>query len=138
MAATDFTWGGYPVTGGDIPFKNTDSTDFAAGDAVAVDSTNVISGSQPVMGALQGTNNAVGVGFALEAIKQGAYGRVRTNGIAVGRAGGAITAGTFVGCAASGQLKTQQAANPAIGIALSTTTTNHDPIIVLIDRANNA
>lgn len=138
MAATDFTWAGIPVTGGDITVKNTDSSDFAAGDAIKIDGTNVISGSQPIFGALQGTANAVGIGFALETIKQNQYGRVRTNGVAVGRASGAITAGTFVGCDSGGQVKTQQAANPCIGIALATTTANHDPIPILITQGNNA
>lgn len=143
MAATDFQWGGYPVSGGDIPCKNTDgSNDLKAGDAVTIDSSNAIAGAQPIVGVKRSTTDDVSIGAAVEAIPKGATGRIRVYGVAVMAAGsansGVITAGTNVQADATGQVKTQAAGKPQIGIAFSTTAAQGDPVLVLLDRGKNA
>lgn len=139
MAATDFLWSSYPIPGGDVPIKNTDGTSaFAFGDALQLDSANVISGTQTVIGAKSAALQSSFFGFAIETTPLNAITRARVYGIAVATASGAITAGAVVGCAASRQVVTATAAKPQVGYAVSTTVNAADPMLVLIDRSNNA
>lgn len=138
MANADFQWGGSAVTGGDIPFKNTDVSAMSAGQAVKVDPTNVMSGTQAVAGALIAAAGDKAVGYVIEAIPVNGIGRVRVYGVAPATASGAITAGVAVAPDASGKTKTCPAATAQSGYALTSAATNGDTILVLVDRGNNA
>lgn len=138
MAVNDTLWGGYAVQGGDLPFKNTDgSNDLVAGDAVFIDTTNVITTSQPVAGVVRSTTDNAAIGVAIESIPKGKTGRVRVYGVAVARASGAVTAGDNVSCDTVGNMKTTPGGKACLGMALNTTTTLGDALMVLIDRAKN-
>jgi hypothetical protein len=139
MAANDFFYASLPSEQ-DIACKNTDVTAIAAGDVVKSDATNVVSGTQPTVGVLQGTVAAVNlVGVAMEAIAVGKTGRVRPLGPVVQCvASAAITAGTHVAAAASGKVATQTAGQTQLGLALTAAGANADKVLVMLFGAKNA
>jgi len=146
--AADFNWAGTAIPGGDFPCINTSGSTIAVGSCVLVDATNSLtttaftgfSGGMPSPGALLGTLNAYPMGVAIENATAGAQFRVRHYGIAVCFATAAvITAGDKVSLGASGAVFTKSGVNPTIGQALNTTSgTANDPVLVMIDIANNA
>lgn len=139
MAANDFLYSSLPSEQ-DIACKNTDVVAIAAGDVVKSDATNVVSGTQPVIGVLQGTVAAVNlVGVALEAIAVGKTGRVRPLGPVVQVvASAAITAGVHVAAAASGKVAAQTAGQTQLGLSLTAAAANLDKVLVMLTGAKNA
>lgn len=139
MAANDFLYASLPSEQ-DIPCKNTDATAIAAGDVVKSDATNVVSGTQPIIGVLQGTAAAVNlVGVAMEAIAIGKVGRVRPLGPVVQVvASAAITAGVHVAAAAAGKVAAQTAGQTQIGLSLTAAGANLDKVLVMLTGAKNA
>lgn len=139
MAANDFQYAQTPSPF-DVPVKNTDSTDFAAGNVIKLDTTNVVSGTQPVIGGLQGT--AAGVtnfGVAMEAIPQGKTGRVRALGPVVQCiASGSISAGAIVAASTAGKVAAQSAGQAQLGLALTATASDGDACLVMLFGAKNA
>ena len=105
MAANDFLYA-QTASPFDLACKNTDSTDLAAGNVVKLDTTNVVSGTQPTIGALQGTAASIAAfGVCIDAIPQGKTGRVRALGPVVQCvASGAITAGVAVAASTAGKV----------------------------------
>lgn len=131
------------LPGLDIPvFNYSGSTTIAAGTAVSVDSTNVISTSGVNEGIgvipIAAVGNAV-IGVAMESIGPGAYGRVRVAGQVQMTADGAITAGGVVdGSNTSGKTAKAHAAGKfQVGVALSTAA-DGEQVLVLLCLANNA
>lgn len=126
----------------DFPFKNSGGTTIAAGSPVKVDAANAISASNVAAGVGVVAATADGdvcVGFAIESAAAGTVLRVRCCGpIAVTKADGAITAGTFVmSSATAGKVKTQAAGSASVGVALTTAADGED-LLVLVGAAQNA
>lgn len=127
----------------DLPFFNYSGTDIPADVAVSIDTVNVL-GNAGVSGIgivpVAATGN-VTIGVTQTVIKAGSSGPVRTCGIAVTTADGAITAGTVVDASAAaskvGFAKAHTAAKAQLGIALSTAA-DLDPVLVLVCPALNA
>jgi len=141
-AASDLVWGsGFPITGGDVPVKNTSGSALTAGQLVKLDTSNPISASQPFMGIV--LTSAVAdfpFGFLVENIPIAGTGRCRIEGIAVGIAVGAITVGTIVGASAatSGDVVAYTATDPSVGQICNTTTAAADPALVRMAVSRNA
>lgn len=141
MAATDFINGSYPITGGDIPVKNTSGSALAAGATVKLDTGHL-------MGAAQGCVGVVAVsavtdqplGVLIEAVPNNGVGRCRIAGAAWAIAEGAITAGATVGAsgATAGDVTTYTATDPYLGIALTSAASAADPVLVLIGPGKTA
>ena len=143
MAATDFVWGRYPIQGADVPVKNTSGSAMTAGQLVKLDTTagNLLGGGGtaiPVV--LTSAVTDFPLGILVENIASNAIGRCQIEGIAVGIAAGAITAGNMVGPsgATNGDVTAYTATDPAIGQALNTTTTLADPVLIRIAPCRNA
>lgn len=136
MAVTDFQWASIPCPY-DLAVKNTEaSTTIAAGNVVKLDTSNLLSGTQGNFGVLQGTADAIPFGVAMESIAAGKSGRARPMGPVVqATASGAITAGTSVQADSAGKVKTAVTDKAALGVALTTTTTDGDPILVMLQAA---
>jgi len=137
MAANDFIYASTPLAS-DMAVKNTDSVDFAAGDVIKADATNVVSATQRHIGALRATTDDYPLGVAMEAIPQGKTGRVRPIGIAQVVATAAITAGVAVQADTTGRVKAQAAAKPQLGQALTAAGGAGDKLLVAISIAKNA
>jgi hypothetical protein len=139
MAANDFIYASVPLAS-DLEFTNTEtSTAIVAGNVVKIDATNVVSGTQPTFGGLQGTAAATGLlGIAMEAIPVGKTGRVRPFGVAQAVASGAITAGAVVAAGSTGKVAAQTSGQAQLGYALTTVTTDGDKILILVSLARNA
>lgn len=141
MALTDFQYARTANQGvGDEVFKNTHaSTDIAAGDVVTIDTTHIMSGTQPVVGINQATTDNQPIGVAVDAIPVGKTGRVATLGIIQTKCSAAVTVGDVVQASTSGKVKTTAGAKPQVGVALMTTTTDGDPLLVQLQLgAKNA
>lgn len=139
MAATDFTLARNTYqSGNDDAAYNATGSDIPAGTTVKIDTANPMSGSQGAPGVVTATLNAVPYGITVETLKSKAYGRVQRGGRANTFASGAVTVGDVVQCDASGQVKTQSAGEPQLGIALTNTANAADPIQVAIAIAKNA
>jgi len=139
MAATDFVWGRIPLQGADMPYKNTSGAAITAGQVLKLDATNVIGATQPQVGmVLPSATTDVPDGFAVENVPIGGQGRVQTEGLAIGIASGAISAGASVMPAATlGQVSPWTASNAQAGKAWSTTTTAGDPILIRVNVNSN-
>ena len=137
MAANDFIYASTPLPG-DIAVKNTDSVDFAAGNIVKLDATNVVSGTQATYGALRATTDDYPLGVVMETIAQGKTGRVRPHGVAQVVASAAITAGAVVQASTVGKVVTAAAAKPQVGQALTAAGADGDKLLVAIAIAKNA
>lgn len=140
-AASDLVWGsGFPITGGDVPVKNTSGGALTSGQLVKLDASNPLSASQPFMGVVAtAAVTDYPFGFLVENVPTGATGRCRIEGIAVGIALGAVTVGAVVGASATaGQVTTYTPTDPSVGQACSTTTTAADPILVRMAVSRNA
>lgn len=141
MAASDFNYPTYPISGADIPYKNTSGAAITAGQLLKLDTGNLLSGSQQQVGCV--LTSAVAdfpLGFAVDNTPANGQGRVRLEGVTVGIAAGAISAGAIVGASAAtaGDVTTYTAANPAIGQALTAAASLADPILVRIAPCKNA
>ena len=138
MAATDFLYASNRIEQ-ELAVKNTDSTDFAFGDVVKLDTSNVVSGTQAVVGALQGTAAAQPLGVCLEAIPQGKVGRIAPLGpIVRTTASGAISAGAILAAAASGKVAAQTSGQAQLGMAITAAASNNDPLLAMLFGAKNA
>lgn len=139
MAATDFDWAS-TYGGLDVTVKNTDSVSLAAYTAVKIDATNILSGTQQHIGVLQTTTDDKIVGFMLETVAVGKTGRVRFifSAIARGVASAAITAGGYVQASTVGKVKAAGTAKPGAGMALTTTASDGDPLLIGVGGALNA
>lgn len=135
MAVNDTDWATVPLAT-DQSVKNTSGADIAQGDIVTLHST--ISTTAPSVNVKQSTTDDLVYGVAIENIPNGKQGRVRTVGIAQCRCDSAITFGTAVQASTLGNAKTCAAGKAQLGIALNTTTTTGDKLLVDIARARNA
>lgn len=127
------------VSGGDHSFYNGTGADIAANRGVLLDSA---AASQPAVKLPSAAGGVVGtIGVTVDAIKNGAWGRVRLLGSALMTADGAITAGDTVQisdtAAKMGSAKVVALATRQLGIALSTAADGAE-VEVWIDRAKNA
>ncbi|WP_394847392.1 DUF2190 family protein [Pendulispora brunnea] len=128
--------GGFPVEGGDLPFRNYGTNDIASNIAVLIDANPA-----NIMGVTVPQTDAPvtrGIGITLERIPAGKTGRVRCIGAAVATASAAITAGDPVQIDSAvfqeGHVKLAAAGAPKIGIAL-TTAGALDAVCVLLTHA---
>lgn len=138
MAANDFQYASTPLPG-DIAVKNTEaSADISAGQAVTLDASHLLSGTQYHCGAILATTDDYILGIAMENIPNGKTGRVRTAGIAQAVCSAAITAGALVQAGASGKLKTLTSAKPQVGQSLTGTSSDGDKFLVALAFAKNA
>lgn len=144
MALADFQLADNPVVPPDITAYNAAVTDIPDQTGVLLDTTNELGATQN-MGVLIPSSSggwAGQIGITVGAIKAGSIGRVRVYGIALGIAEGAITAGGRVRVsdtnAKMGHIKACGNGDSQIGIALNTTTTDGDPVLVLLGRSFNA
>lgn len=140
MALSDFKYARQPAWGaGDLPVTNTDTGAIAAGDIVTLDTSHLMSTTSPTVGVKQAAADAQPLGVAIDAIPAGAQGRIATLGVIKVVASGAITAGAIVQADNSGKVKTTAGAKPQVGVALWTTTTDGDPLLVWLQLgAKNA
>jgi hypothetical protein len=137
MAQSNFNqFASIAIANGDVVMKNTDTVDFAAGNVVKLDTTNVESATQ-APGALLSTDT-VCIGICVDAIPQGKNGRVRMIGAAVAVASGAIAAGALVDSASSGQVATHGSGTRQLGVALNKATGAGDFCLVMVVPAANA
>ena len=134
----------YSITmGGDLPAHNYGGTDIPAGTGVLLDTVN-IQGSNAAPGVVVPTA-AGGVlatfGIAIETIPAGKNGRVRVYGGYPMICDGAVAVGAFVQISDTagkmGRVKTKGAGLIQLGQALGTGA-DGDPILVLIDKAQNS
>ena len=141
MAATDWinarmNYGGYA----DYACINKTGSSIAAGTLLKLDTGNLMGGTTtgtiPQVAVTPCTAvTDIPIGFAAETIPNGQQGRVQIDGVAVGIAAGAITAGTLVGASATaGDVTTYTGNDPAVGMALTTTVNAGDPVFVLMNR----
>jgi hypothetical protein len=142
MSTTDFLWTRTPIQGADIPYSNASGVAITAGMALVLDTAHLIGTGQGSIG-LKVAPAAAG-GFAAfvacENVPIGGQGKAQTAGIAVVYADGAVTVNTFVGTSATtaGQVTTYTATDFAMGLALNTTTTAADPLLLLMNPCRNA
>ena len=139
MAANDVILSRIPVQNGEVTVKNTHaSTALVPGNTCTLDGSNLLSSTQPALGVVPATADDVPFGVALENIAAGAYGRVAVSGIVPAIASGVVTAKDYVECDTGGKVKTTAGAKPTLGIALTTTASNNDQVLVLLGGAKNA
>ena len=134
----------YSITmGGDLPFHNYGGTDIPAGTGMLMDTVNVQSSNlAPGVVVPTAAGGVVGtLGIAIETIPAGKNGRVRLYGAYPMICDGAITAGAFVQVSDTagkmGRVKTKGAGVIQLGQALGTGA-DGDPILVLVDKAQNS
>ncbi len=140
MAATDFLTPRFPITGADIPVKNTTGSSMPSGSLVKLDTANPVSATQSQIGVvLTSAVTDFAFGFLVETIPAGGTGRCQVEGLAVGIALGAISVGAIVGpSATAGQVTTYTATDPAIGQAVTAAASAADPILIRIAPCRNA
>ena len=143
MAAipTDFLWPRLPFGGfADIPFKNTSTTvNNTPGQLVKLDTANPMSAAQPCFGGVLTAAVAdCPDGVVVQNTPFGAYGTMQIGGLGtcIVDGGGAITAGTQLGCSGTvaGAVVTYTATvgDGLVGKALSTSVSTADPIACLL------
>jgi hypothetical protein len=142
MATTDFTWGRIPHLGAEPPYLNTDSNDFAAGNVLTLDTTNVLSGTQGGFGMLLATTDNIPAGVAIEACAHVAaapfnQSRMQTAGIVQCVASAAISAGAVLKCSTVGKVVTGADTKPQVGYAWTPTSADTDKLIVSLAFGNN-
>ena len=141
MAATDFLWTRFPISGADVPVKNTSGAAISANQLVKLDSANPASATQSAPGVVL-TSAVADFPFAVavENIPIGGQGRVQLEGIAVCIAAGAIAAAAIVGPSAAtpGDVTTYTAANPSLGQGMTVAAALADPILVRLAPSKNA
>jgi hypothetical protein len=129
----------------DEAFFNYGGTDIAAGQVVAIDTSNVVGdGTHTLPGIVlptTGGNPTLSLGITMEVAKANAAFpcRVRTEGVAVCTAQGAITAGATVDASATtaGMAAAHTAGKASLGFARSTAA-DGDPVMVYICPSLNA
>ncbi len=147
MAATDFVDGRLNLQIADFSCFNYTGSAIAAGVVVKVDSSHVLGASQygvaitPTTGT---TDTPFGITVQAFAAAAGSQGNVQTiDGTAAWAttdASGAITAGTQVmPSATAGTVKAYAATgNGLVGVALSTTASTGDPILIMLQKRGPA
>lgn len=136
MASNDVTLARTPLPTGEMTIKNTEaSTAMVPGNVVKLDASHLLSGTQPVVGALLTTDDAAPLGVVLENIAVGATGRIAVYGIVPAIAEAAVTAGTYVQSASTGKCKVNAGAKPTLGLALTGTAADGDQILLLLGVA---
>ena len=131
----------------DFPFFNYGATDIPAFVTVKVDPANTVGAGQEGIGITLTSNTTDGdtnIGVTTQIIKAGTSGLVRTAGLAVCIADGAITAGSWVYAAGAdagkvGYVKLDPAASskPTVGLALSTAV-DGDQVLVMLNTGRNS
>lgn len=133
MAANDVQHATIPLAS-DLSVKNTEaSADIAVNTVVKLDASNLVSATQPYPGVVIATTDDVALGVTLEAIPNGKTGRIRPIGVVTCICSAAITAGAQVQASTVGKVKTLVAAKPQVGQALTTTTTDGDRLLVMLN-----
>jgi hypothetical protein len=136
MSATDFLYPRFPIQGADIPVKNTSGTAWTVGQLLKMDSANVVSATQPQIGAIiTAAVTDIPFGFAIEATPASGQGRCQIAGIMYGLGVAAgVTAGATVGPSGSvsGQIVAYTATDPYAGQALTAGVSAADPVLVHI------
>lgn len=148
MAATDFVDGRINLQIADFSFFNYTGTAIAAGVVVKVDTAHVLGASQygvaitPTTGI---TDTPLGITVQAFAAAAGSQGNVQTvDGTACWTtvdASGAITANTQVmPSATAGTVKAYAsgAGNSCLGVAMSTTASTGDPILIMLQKRGPA
>lgn len=150
MATTNVQMASVPMPS-DIPVQNySASVDIAAYQCIVLDTGNLVTNSATALNGgvsvilptvVDSTHSADAFGITQEIIKAGQTGRVRTGGISLAIADGAITAGAWVDASTTtakvGKVRAHVAANQTIGIALETAA-DGDTIQVLVLPGKNA
>ena len=138
MAATDFFDGRYPCSIPDLSVYNASGSDIPVGSVVSLDTGNLLGASQGAIGVViaPAAVTTKPLGVVVEVIKATGYGRIQSvSGTCVwciADSGGAITAGSVVGCsgAVAGAVAAYTPTDPYLGIAMTTTASTADPILV--------
>lgn len=132
MAANDVVLARIPIQNGEIAIKNTDVSAMVPGNSVTLDTANLLSSTQPALGAKLSVGNDIVLGVVLENIAVGGYGRVACTFAVIvpAIANAAIAAGASVGGDAAGKIKTAAAANPSFGQALTAAAGANDQVLV--------
>jgi hypothetical protein len=133
MAANDVILSRIPVQNGEVTVKNTHaSTALAPGMSCTVDTSNLLSATQPVIGVVPAVADSKAFGIVLENIAAGAYGRVACiySSIVAATASGAITVGDSVECDTGSLVKTSAGSKPIVGDALTTTASSGDQVLL--------
>lgn len=137
MSANDFDWASTPLPT-DLPGRNYGLNDIPAFSVVKLDTGNVLSGTNELVGlALAGTGDYP-LGVTVEDIPAGKQGRYRTQGIIPVTADKAINAGDVVRAGFSGDVTSRSAGNNQIGQALTAAAALGDTILLALSiGANN-
>ena len=138
MAASDYLYPRFPLGGSEIPVKNTtgSGTAIAFAACVKIDSTNVVSGTQPQIGVVACTAvTDFPFGLMIEKVADAAFGRCQIAGIAEGLGVAAgVSAGALVGASGSvaGCVVAATTSDPALGQALTAGVSALDPVLIRI------
>ena len=136
----------------DRPYVNTSTTvTINAGDVVVLDTTNNVaaveaaspgtSGIGVLQSSVASTSAQYPIGVAIDKAAPGQQLRVQDYGIVqvvAGATNPTIAAGNIISPDLAGQVSTQTAAKPQLGIALSPAAAQGDLLLVQIHPANNA
>ena len=135
MAATDYVSGRVTLGIQDLPYYNATGATINKGEALKLDTTNVMSGTQPLWGMTPTTGvTDKCLGFAVQNVPTGQTGTMQVAGVAVAIAAGAITVGSTVGpSSTAGDVTAYTATDPYVGTALTAAVNAADPIFVLIN-----
>lgn len=122
--------------------KNNSGSDINPGYAVTVDGSNLLGGTNSSVGCkLPPTSGSeVTIGITMETIKAGAIGRVRVAGLAVAKASGSVTAGTYLQAQVTsgneGKLSTCGSGKAQIAFALEGASDGEDVLVTLAPARN--